>query len=252
MRFNIPRLRRAARTACLALLLCVGAQAAPRAQELPRVDLELLLAVDVSHSISQEEHRLQVQGIAAAFRNPRMMGVIGGLDQGRIAVAVMFWAGEEQQFMAVPWQILETADDAARFADAVGRAVFTPWTGVTYTAIGAALLEGADAILSNGIDGTRRVIDISGDDPGNQGIDTAKARDQVVARGIVINGLPILSGRHEQEDKERLVGHYEADVAGGEGGFVSPALDFQDFPRAMLAKLLTEIAGLAPLDQDAS
>jgi len=250
MRFNnlhnflpLPLLRTAAAGL---LLLAVGAAGPARADELKKVDLELLLAVDVSHSISDAEHRLQVRGIAQAFRNPRMAAVIGGLDQGRIAVAVMFWAGEAEQALVVPWQILETAEDAARFADAVGVATTRPWEGVTFTAIGSALLQGATEILGNGIDGTRRVIDVSGDDPSNQGTDTAQARDHVVAKGIVINGLPVLSGRREQEDKERLVRHYETSVAGGDGGFVSPALGFEDFPRAMLAKLLTEITDAEP------
>lgn len=217
-----------------------------QAGERQRVDMELLLAVDVSHSISADEHRLQIAGIAAAFRSSALIEAIASRGKGRIAVAVMFWAGTEQQVLAVPWQVVDGPQSAARLAAAITRNDSKPWPGVSYTAIGSALLRAADAIEANAYDAPRLVVDLSADDPSNQGIAAEEARDRLVARGIVVNGLPILTNRQEMEDKEALVQHFEQDVSGGDGAFVIPAESFHDVPRAILSKLITEVAGLAP------
>lgn len=216
------------------------------AQERQPVDLELLLALDVSHSVTVEEHASQITGLAAAFRNARLISAIRNLPTGRAAVAVMFWAGPENQIMAVPWTLITDDSSALAFANRVAAETEPPWEGLSFTAIGTALLRGADEIDSNRFEGRRRIIDLSGDDPSNQGVKAAAARDLVVLRGIVINGLPILQDRKEHEDREELVRYFETEVAGGNGAFVLPTLGFNDFPRAMLAKLITEVSGLTP------
>lgn len=216
------------------------------AQERQPVDLELLLALDVSHSVTVEEHASQITGLAAAFRNARLISAIRNLPTGRAAVAVMFWAGPENQIMAVPWTLITDDSSALAFANRVAAETEPPWEGLSFTAIGTALLRGADEIDSNRFEGRRRIIDLSGDDPSNQGVKAAEARDLVVLRGIVINGLPILQDRKEHEDREELVRYFETEVAGGNGAFVLPTLGFNDFPRAMLAKLITEVSGLTP------
>lgn len=216
------------------------------AQERQPVDLELLLALDVSHSVTVEEHASQITGLAAAFRNARLISAIRNLPTGRAAVAVMFWAGPENQIMAVPWTLITDDSSALAFANRVAAETEPPWEGLSFTAIGTALMRGADEIDSNRFEGRRRIIDLSGDDPSNQGVKAAEARDLVVLRGIVINGLPILQDRKEHEDREELVRYFETEVAGGNGAFVLPTLGFNDFPRAMLAKLITEVSGLTP------
>ncbi|MDF1721579.1 MAG: DUF1194 domain-containing protein [Minwuia sp.] len=210
------------------------------------VDLELLLALDVSHSVTVDEHAAQINGLAAAFRHERLISAIRNLPTGRAAVAVMFWAGPENQIIAVPWTLVDSTESANSLADSIARETEPPWDGLSFTAIGTALLRGADEIDSNGYDGRRRIIDLSGDDPSNQGVKAAEARDLVVLRGIVINGLPILQDRKEHEDREALVRYFETEVAGGVGAFVLPTLSFNDFPRAMLAKLITEVSGRTP------
>ncbi len=228
---------------CLLALPVAGPAAAQQGQP---VDLELLLALDVSHSVTVEEHASQITGLAAAFRNARLISAIRNLPTGRAAVAVMFWAGPENQIMAVPWTLITDEASAHAFASRVAAETEPPWEGLSFTAIGTALLRGADEIDSNRFEGRRRIIDLSGDDPSNQGVKAAEARDLVVLRGIVINGLPILQDRKEHEDREELVRYFETDVAGGNGAFVLPTLDFNDFPRAMLAKLITEVSGRTP------
>lgn len=230
------------RVAMLLAWLCASPVMPALAAERIAVDMELLIAVDVSHSITADEHRLQTAGIAAAFRSPALIEAIAARGQGRIAVAVMYWADEQQQLLAVPWQLVNDAESAGRFADLVQQNDSKPWPGLVYTAIGSALLRGADAIDGNGFDGQRRVIDMSADDPSNRGVPADQARDRIVARGIVVNGLPILSNRHEMSEKEALVQHFERDVSGGEGAFVLPAESFRDVPRAILSKLITEVA----------
>ena len=228
----------------ISCVICLAGFDPARAEAVLPVDLELLLALDVSHSVTVEEHAVQIGGLAAAFRNERLVSAIRNLPTGRVAVAVMFWAGPENQVMAVPWTLITDRASANRLAGMIAAETEPPWEGLSFTAIGTALLRGADEIDSNRFDGRRRIIDLSGDDPSNQGVKAAEARDLVVLRGIVINGLPILQDRKEHEDREDLVRYFETDVAGGNGAFVLPTLDFNDFPRAMLAKLITEVSGL--------
>ncbi len=211
-----------------------------------KVDLELLIAMDVSHSVTKEEHAAQIDGVALAFEHSRLINSIRNLPTGRAAVALMLWAGPKNQLLAVPWTLITDETSARQFAADIRLQREPPWQGLSFTAIGDALLQGADALSGNDYRGDRRVIDLSGDDPSNQGVDVSEARDLVVLQGIVINGLPILQDRREHEDRARLVRYFEDVVVGGNGHFVIPTVDFRDFPRAMLAKLITEVSGTEP------
>jgi hypothetical protein len=221
--------------ACAISLLAARAVAEP-------VEMELLLAVDVSHSIGGEERELQFEGVADAFRSRRLIDAVTGLPPGGLAIAVMVWAGVEQQQLILPWRVLRTEADCLRFAADLVAAPFEPWPGVTYTAIGAALTRAGAELAGNGLDGRRLVVDLSGDDPGNQGRPPEQARDELVGRGVVVNGLPILTDRLEHEERADLVQYYRDRVAGGPGAFVMAATSFADFRRAITAKLIREIS----------
>lgn len=227
------------------LAVAATSSLAQTVEKLP-VDLELLIAMDVSHSVTFAEHAAQIEGVARAFEHPRLVNSIRNLPGGVAAVALMLWAGPENQLLAVPWMLVHDRASAARFAALVREQREPPWKGLSFTAIGDALLHGAETIAANRFEGSRKVIDLSGDDPSNQGVDVAEARNLAVLQGVVINGLPILQDRREHEDREQLVRYFEKNVVGGNGHFVIPTIDFRDFPRAMLAKLITEVSGVQP------
>jgi hypothetical protein len=238
---------RAALSLLFTMILVFGLSGANAAdEESVAVDLELLIAMDVSHSVTFAEHAAQIEGVARAFEHPRLINSIRNLPGGRAAVALMLWAGPENHLLAVQWTLVHDQASALAVARAIRTQGEPPWQGLSFTAIGDALIEGADSMATNRFRGTRRVIDISGDDPSNQGVDVSDARDHVVLQGIVINGLPILQDRREHEDREKLVRYFEEHVVGGNGHFVIPTIDFHDFPRAMLAKLITEVSGVEP------
>lgn len=241
------KLTRIAGTALSVLMAAtIFVQAARAEAESTPVDLELLIAMDVSHSVTFAEHDAQIEGVAQALEHPRLINSIRNLPGGRAAIALMLWAGPENQLLAVPWTLVHDRASALAVARSIREQNQPPWQGLSFTAIGDALMQGADSMATNSFKGTRRVIDISGDDPSNQGVDVSDARDHVVLQGIVINGLPILQDRREHEDRENLVRYFEENVVGGNGHFVIPTIDFRDFPRAMLAKLITEVSGVAP------
>lgn len=199
------------------------------------VDLELILMVDASGSIDDDEFRLQRLGYANAFRNPRVVGAIGSGPLGRIAVAYVEWTGPFLQVPVVEWTVLSTAASVEAFAlqlEQVPRQLFSGGT-----AVGHAILYGTRSIETNAFDGARRVIDVSGDGPVNRGLSAALARDQAIAQGVTINGLPILS------DYRTLDVYYLDNVVGGPGAFSVPARSFRDFSASILSKLVREIAG---------
>ncbi|WP_416897921.1 MAG: DUF1194 domain-containing protein [Minwuia sp.] len=238
--------RRVAALFLAAALFAASPVAAQQTDESESIDLELLISMDVSHSITFAEHEAQIEGVARAFEHPRLINSIRNLRGGRAAVALMLWAGPENHLLAVPWTVIRDTETSYAFARALRQQKEPPWKGLSFTAVGDALLRGAEAIAANRFRGVRRVIDISGDDPSNQGVDVAEARDLVVLQGVVINGLPILQDRQEHEQREELVRYFETEVTGGNGHFVLPTIDFLDYPRAMLAKLVTEVSGVAP------
>ena len=200
------------------------------------VDLELVLAVDVSWSVSEDEFALQMGAIAAAFREPELHDMIGKAGNRGIAIALLQWAGYREQRVAVDWMVVRDSATARRFAervDAVERLI------IGATDIAGALSYGAQMLISNDYHADRMVIDVSGDGPSNEGKSPRQLRPTLAAAGITVNGLPLLT---ESADLDQ---YYADQVVAGPGAFLIPALGYQDFDRALRAKLLREIRGQA-------
>jgi hypothetical protein len=234
-----------------AALAASGGAAAAVAQELP-VDLELVLAVDVSGSIDAEEARQQRDGYVAAIADAAVVQAIQANFHRRIAVLYLEWASADYQRVALDWAIIEDDGSAKAFA---GRLAAAPPRTARWTSISAAIDAAVPLFEGNGYAGDRRVIDVSGDGPNNRGRSVLAARDEAVARGIVINGLPILNDRRQPFDLPTPVEmdldlYYSDHVIGGPGSFVVPAKDFTDFRLAILNKLIREIAGPPPAARD--
>jgi hypothetical protein len=213
------------------------------AQDLP-VDLELVLAVDVSGSIDMEEARQQREGYVAALADPAVVQAIRSGFHRRIAVAYLEWASGDYQRLVLDWALIEDEASAGAFA---GRLALEPTRTARWTSISGAIDAAVPLFDGNGYAGDRRVIDVSGDGPNNRGRPVTAARDEAVARGIVINGLPILNDRRQPFDlptpmEMDLDTYYFEQVIGGPGSFVVPAKDFTDFKAAILSKLIREIA----------
>jgi hypothetical protein len=200
--------------------------------------LALVLAVDVSVSVTADSYLLQRDGIARAFENPRLVDAISAVPGG-IEGLVLEWSDPERIAVTVDWTPLADADSAAGFAAAV-RATTRSSEGLT--AIGPALFAAAAAFDHTPEPAPRRIIDISGDGMANFGLPPAVARDRIVAAGISINGLAILA------EEPWLEAYYRSNVAGGPGAFVVAVQDFRSFADAILRKLVQEIAGAGPGD----
>lgn len=226
----------------LALLIFLAAPVA--AQERMEVDVELFLAVDVSRSMQPYELEIQRRGYAAALVSPEVQAAIASGFLGRIAITYVEWAGAFHQREIVPWTVLATPEDAARVA---GQITAHFEDGMRRTSISSVLTHAADSIEANAFDGLRRVIDVSGDGPNNTGAPVTEARDAVLARGITINGLPLMTqdeGIMARWNIPDLDAYYTACVIGGNGAFVVPVLDWSEFEDAVRRKLVLEIAGL--------
>ncbi len=182
------RSRVAALLACLLAATAVGppARAGDSAIE---VDVALVLAVDVSLSMTGDEQAVQREGYVEAFRNPAIHQAIRQGMVGRIAVTYVEWAGVGSQRVVVPWTLIAGPEDAAGFAE---RLVQSPPRRSTWTSIASAIDFSVGLLAGSGFEATRRVIDVSGDGPNNQGRSVTRARDDAVGQGIVINGLPLM------------------------------------------------------------
>jgi hypothetical protein len=231
--------------AAVAALIVSGPPAAANAPGVP-VDVELALGIDVSRSIDPDEARLQRDGYVAAFRSPRVHHAIKGGMLGRIAVAYYEWAGFEQRTV-LNWMVIADAASAETLADILSR--HEPMSG-RRTGISGAIDYGAALFENNGIEGMRRVIDISADGPNNWGEPVTVARDRAVAKRITINGLPIMNDRPTMgglPPMPNLDLYFRDCVIGGPRAFLVVAESFEDFARAVLRKLIMEIAGLDPV-----
>ena len=198
------------------------------------VELELVIAVDASGSVDNDEFALQVRGLAAAFRDPRVLAAIESQGAAGIAVAVMQWSSPGNQIVAVEWTAIVDAASAAAFAvriEGAGRLLYGE------TAIAHALRFATGLFASGAFEGRRKVIDLSGDGPNNFGGVPRRIRDLAVAAGVTINALAILN---EYAELDR---YYEAEVIGGPGAFVMTVADYADFATAIRDKLVREIAG---------
>jgi hypothetical protein len=210
------------------------------------VDLELVLAVDVSGSVDEEEAALQREGYVAALTDERVIAAIASGPLGRIALTYVEWAGEDYQRPVVGWTLIDGRDSAHAVAGALAIA---PIVTARWTSISTALDDAAARFNDNGFEGVRRVIDISGDGINNRGRSVVAARDAAVAAGITVNGLPILNDRPNPwggPPPIDLDSYYEHFVIGGPGAFIIVARDYGDFAAAILSKLIREIAGDLP------
>ncbi len=205
------------------------------------VDMVLVLAVDVSRSIDEEEARLQREGYRAAMVDPGVVAAVTGGPVGAIGVTYIEWAGIQYQQSVLPWRRLGSAADCARWAGDLARA---PRESLSWTSISGALIAAGTALEACPFLAARKVVDVSGDGVNNSGPAPEMIRDMLVGAGVVINGLPIVNdrpnfGRAPTEDLEQ---HYRERVIGGEGAFLVVAEDFEKFGAAIRRKLITEIA----------
>ncbi|OUS14922.1 hypothetical protein A9Q97_03375 [Rhodospirillales bacterium 47_12_T64] len=212
------------------------------AQDKPHVDLELVLAVDASTSVSAQEFDLQMRGIAQAFREPQVIQAIAVSGDRGVAVSVIQWANNLLQKVAVDWHLITDEESALAFADRVDETPRFIFGGGT--SIGGAITYSTRQMEINDYIGARKVIDISGDGRSNQGAPPELVRNRSTAQGIVINGLTIVN---EDPFIDR---YYEKFVIGGTGAFVQTATTYEDFGVAMMEKLVKEIGGV-PVAQKA-
>jgi Protein of unknown function (DUF1194) len=219
----------ALRTALLSLVaLCL--MAAPLSAR--PVDLALVLAVDVSGSISDERFNLQRNGYAAAFTNPLIVDAIASGRNKAIAVTMVQWSGLGHQAQVVDWTVIDGPFAARTFGSAIAE---MPRLYSDFTAVGEAIAYCTQLLRTGDFEAERRAIDVSGDGANNGGRPVEAARDEAVAAGIVINGLPMLA------TEPMLDTYYRNSVIGGPGAFVIVVADDASFQRALLDKLMKEI-----------
>lgn len=203
------------------------------------VDLELILMADGSGSVDDDEFILQRLGYAKALRDPAILQAIKGGILGRIALSYVEWSGPHLKVPIVNWTVIQTKADIEALAKRLEDHPRELYGGGT--AVGDAIVYGAESILGNQFEGTRRVIDISGDGPDRNGMNGADGRDYAVAKRITVNGLPILAF-----EGDGLAEFFRDNVIGGPGSFYIAANGFEDFFRAIRRKLILEIAGKQP------
>lgn len=243
---------RGVRSAIVATLLAVATAPLPvrdgAAQPLDEVvDLELVLAVDVSWSMDYDEQVLQRAGYVAAFRHPEVIAAIESGDWGRIAVTYLEWAGTLSQQVKVPWRMIDGADTSQAFADELAN---TTISRMRRTSISGALDFAGTLFANNGFEGMRRTVDVSGDGPNNMGRMVTRARDELLAASVTINGLPIMikgSNPGGYFNLRDLDIYYEDCVIGGFGAFMITVDDPAQFAEAIRRKLVLEIASDTPL-----
>jgi len=217
-----------------------------RASENEPVDVELVLAVDVSRSVDPAEQELQFRGYAAAFRDTRLAEGIQGGPLGAIAVSFFTWSDWNIQDLVVPWTRIDGPASAARFADRLDAA---PRETYLYTSISGAI-DYAARMFGKGYEGMRRVVDISGDGVNNSGRPLAQARAEVLVKGIVLNGLAVVDQAPTPPQfaplQQPLDEYYRNEVIGGPGAFLMVAEGFQSFEGAVRRKIIREIASDPP------
>lgn len=240
MRMSTLRFRLAA-----AALLGILAGLAPPARAAEPVDLELVFAADGSGSIDDDELRLQRNGWADAITSPDVLKGIRDGILGSVAVAYMEWGGPQSQVLIVDWHIVRDEASARVFADRLTRA---PRGAQGYNSISNAIDFSVRLVEANTIDGTRRVIDVSGDGPNIGGRPLADARGEALDKGFTINALAIRrpGGRPGGPNGQPLEDYYRDAVIGGPGAFVEVADETRPFALAARRKLLIEIAGTVP------
>jgi hypothetical protein len=209
------------------------------------VDVELVIAVDVSYSMDPDEQALQREGYILALTSKEFLQALRQGANGRIAVTYFEWAGQSDQKIVMPWRLIDGPEAADAVAAEIARA---PYRRASRTSISGALRFAKPLFDDSGYKGLRRVIDVSGDGANNTGPLIVPTREDVMAAGITINGLPIMLKRPNAGsiDIENLDIYYEDCVIGGPGAFVVPIREREKFIEATRTKLVLEIAGRQP------
>ena len=229
-------------------LAALGAIAAPRFADVPgkaqgdiEVDVELIFAIDISYSMDYDELRLQRDGYVEALISQEFLSALKQGTNGKVAVTLVEWAGENDQRIVTPWRLIDGPASAQAVSAEMAAA---PVRRAFRTSISGALRFTAPLFDGNGFRGIRRVIDVSGDGTNNQGPLVALTRDDVVAKGIVINGLPIMLKEPQPGsiDIKDLDIYYEDCVIGGPGAFVVPIREREKFKEAIRTKMVLDIA----------
>jgi hypothetical protein len=222
----------------------VGRQLADKEAN-PSVDVELVLAVDVSYSMDMDELAIQREGYAQAIISKEFLQALKTGPHGKISVTYFEWAASSDQKIIIPWRVI----DGPETADAVANEIMkTPIRRASRTSISGAINFAMPLFDENPYRGLRRVIDISGDGPNNNGAPVVTARDAALEKGIIINGLPIMvkEPSYSTMDIDNLDFYYEDCVIGGPGSFVVTIKDREKFKEAIRTKLLLEVAGRTP------
>ncbi|KRQ05548.1 DUF1194 domain-containing protein [Bradyrhizobium sp. DASA03076] len=209
------------------------------------VDVELILAVDVSYSMDMDELAIQREGYAQAIQSKEFLQALKAGPNGRIAVTYFEWAASSDQKIIIPWRLI----DGPETADAVAAEILkTPIRRASRTSISGAIGFAMPLFDEDPYHGLRRVVDISGDGPNNNGGPVTVARDLALEKGIIINGLPIMvkEPSYSTMDIDNLDYYYEDCVIGGPGSFVIAIKDREKFKEAIRTKLLMEVAGRTP------
>ena len=222
----------------------LGRQSADK-EATPSVDVELILAVDVSYSMDMDELAIQREGYAQAIVSKEFLQALKSGPNGKVVVTYFEWAASSDQKIIIPWRVI----DGPETADAVANEIMkTPIRRASRTSISGAINFAMPLFDENPYRGLRRVIDISGDGPNNNGGPVVIARDAAIEKGIVINGLPIMvkEPSYSTMDIDNLDFYYEDCVIGGPGAFVVTIKDRDKFKEAIRTKLLLEVAGRTP------
>ena len=209
------------------------------------VDVELIIAVDVSYSMDMDELAIQREGYAQAIMSKEFLQALKAGPNGKVAITYFEWAASSDQKIIIPWRLI----DGPETADAVAAEIMkTPVRRASRTSISGAIYFAMPLFDEDPYHGLRRVIDISGDGPNNNGAPVTGARDEALSKGIVINGLPIMvkEPSYSTMDIDNLDWYYEDCVIGGPGSFVVPIKDREKFKEAIRTKLLLEVAGRKP------
>lgn len=233
-----------ATTATLAATMSARADSYARLTPAPvEVDVALVLAADVSQSMDDSEQRIQRAGYVDALTSKEVMQAIQMGNHRRIAVTYVEWGSEDAQLVIAPWMVIDGEEAAKRFAAQIAEA---PIRNLYRTSISRALEFAVNLIETSGYEPLRKVIDISGDGPNNQGPTLAVAREAAISKGITINGLPLIIGDSTigWQQNVTLDRYYEDCVIGGPGAFFVPVEGMQNFSKALKLKLVLEIAGL--------
>ncbi|MBA8878607.1 DUF1194 domain-containing protein [Phyllobacterium myrsinacearum] len=206
------------------------------------VDVELVLAVDASRSMEPFEQKIQRDGYIAALRHKEVIDAIREGVHGRVAITYVEWAGAGVQRIIVPWTLVDGVESAERLASALDQPI--PSTQ-SRTSISGAIDFGATLFDNNAFRSSRHVIDISGDGANNHGRPVVEAREEAIAKGVTINGLPLMTQSDFYSDwaVSDLDAYYGNCVIGGRGAFMVPVTSWEQFPEAVRRKLVQELAG---------